>query len=74
MAKRAASSGLSVMRHDLDAATSTTVDVHEAQWRAGVNRQAQPEAVSHQLAATLIRPRTHRLSLRVTYCEHLTAF
>ena len=52
MAKRAASSVLSVMRHDLDAATSTMVDVHEAQWRAGVNRQAQPEAVSHQLAAS----------------------
>ena len=49
---KAASSGLSVMRHDLDAVTSTSVDVHEAQWRAGVNRQAQPEAVSHQLAAS----------------------
>ena len=43
--------GLSVMRADLDAATSTSADVHEAQWRAGVNRQAQPQAAAHQKAA-----------------------
>ena len=44
--------GVSVMRADLDAATSTSTDAHEAQWRAGVNRQAQPEALSHQQAAS----------------------
>ena len=44
--------GVSVMRADLDAATSTTADTREAQWRAGVNRQAQPAAVSHQQAAS----------------------
>ena len=40
-----AGSGISVMRSDLDASTSTEVDAHdhEAQWRAGVNRQARPE-------------------------------
>ena len=32
--------GVSVMRADLDAATSTSTDAHEAQWRAGVNRGA----------------------------------
>ena len=40
------------MRTDLDAATSMSADAHEAQWRAGVNRQAQPQAGSHQLAAS----------------------
>ena len=40
------------MRADLDAATSMSADAHEAQWRAGVNRQAQPQAGSHQLAAS----------------------
>ena len=45
-------SGVSVMRSDLDAATSTSADAHEAQWRAGVNRQAQPQAISHQHAAS----------------------
>ena len=40
--------GTSVMRAELDAATSSSVDVQEAQWRAGVNRQAQPEAAAHQ--------------------------
>ena len=44
--------GLSVMRADLDAATSTSADVQEAQWRAGVNRQAQPGAALHQHAAS----------------------
>ena len=39
-------SGVSVMRAELDATTTTEVDTHEAQWRAGVNRQAQPEAAS----------------------------
>jgi hypothetical protein len=44
----------SVMRAELDAATSSSVvsaasvDMQEAQWRAGVNRQAQPEAAAHQ--------------------------
>ena len=49
---KARPAGLSVMRADLDAATTTSVDAHEAQWRAGVNRQAQPQAGSHQLAAS----------------------
>jgi hypothetical protein len=40
--------GVSVMRAELDAATSSSVDMQEAQWRAGVNRQAQPEAAAHQ--------------------------
>ena len=44
-----ASSGVSVMRADLDATTSTSLDAHESQWRAGVNRKAQPDAISHQL-------------------------
>jgi len=44
--------GLSVMRADLDASTSTSADMHEAQWRAGVNRQAQPDALSHQHVAS----------------------
>ena len=44
--------GLSVMRADLDASTSTSADVHEAQWRAGVNRQAQSDALSHQHVAS----------------------
>ena len=39
-AKRAAAAGISVMRAELDAATSTSADVQEAQWRAGANRQA----------------------------------
>ena len=47
-----ANAGVSVTRVDLGAATSTSVDMHEAQWRAGVNRQAQPAAGSHQLAAS----------------------
>ena len=34
-------SGTSVMRADIGAATSSAVDVREAQWRADVNRQAQ---------------------------------
>ena len=45
-----AGSGVSVMRSDLDASTSTEVDAHEAQWRAGVNRQARPDAPSQRLA------------------------
>ena len=44
--------GVSVMRADLDAATSTSADVQEAQWRSGVNRQALPDAASHQQAAS----------------------
>ena len=40
--------GVSVMRAELDAATSSSADVQEAQWRAGVNRQAQPAAAEHQ--------------------------
>ena len=43
-----AGSGISVMRPDLDASTSTEVDAHEAQWRAGVNRQARPDAASQE--------------------------
>ena len=43
-----AGSGISVMRADLDASTSTEVDAHEAQWRAGVNRQARPDAPSQR--------------------------
>merc|ERR1712054_185000 len=50
----AARPGASIMSADLDdLATSTSIDVQEAQWRAGVNRQAQPEAQSHQVAAAL---------------------
>ena len=48
-----AGSGVSVMRSDLDASTSTEVDAHEAQWRAGVNRQARPDAASQRRAASL---------------------
>ena len=48
-----AGSGISVMRSDLDASTSTEVDAHEAQWRAGVNRQARPDAASQRRAASL---------------------
>ena len=48
-----AGSGVSVMRSDLDASTSTEVDAHEAQWRAGVNRQARPDAPSQRRAASL---------------------
>ena len=48
-----AGSGISVMRADLDASTSTEVDAHEAQWRAGVNRQARPDAASQRRAASL---------------------
>ena len=48
-----AGSGVSVMRADLDASTSTEVDAHEAQWRAGVNRQARPDAPSQRRAASL---------------------
>ena len=40
------------MRLDLDAATSSSTDVVEAQWRSGVNRQAQPDAAAHQCAAS----------------------
>lgn len=50
--KEAGNSGTSVMRADLAAATSTSFDVHEAQWRSGANRQARPDAVSHQHAAS----------------------
>ena len=50
--KQAAASGTSVVRADLAAATSTAVDVQEAQWRSGVNRQAQADAVAHQQAAS----------------------
>ena len=49
---KAGSAGVSVMRAELDAATSTSADAHEAQWRAGINRQLQPDAASHQLAAS----------------------
>ena len=48
-----AGSGVSVMRSDLDASTSTEVDAHEAQCRAGVNRQARPDAASQRRAASL---------------------
>ena len=48
-----AGSGISEMRADLDASTSTEVDAHEAQWRAGVNRQARPDAASQRRAASL---------------------
>ena len=48
-----AGSGISVMRADLDASTSTEVDAHEAQCRAGVNRQARPDAASQRRAASL---------------------
>ena len=48
-----AGSGISMMRSDLDASTSTEVDAHEAQWRAGVNRQARPDAASQRRAASL---------------------
>ena len=44
--------GVSVIRADLDAATSVGSDVHEAQWRSGVHRQAHPDAASHQRAAS----------------------
>ena len=47
-AAAAASPGVSAMRDDLDAATAMTADVHEAQWRSGVNRQAQPDALELQ--------------------------
>ena len=50
---KALGSGVSVMRAELDAATTTSVDAHEAQWRAGVNRQAQAYAGLHQHAASL---------------------
>ena len=43
---------MSVMRAELDASTSTAMDTGEAQWRAGANRQAQPDAASHQQAAS----------------------
>ena len=49
---KAGSDGISVMRAELDAATSTSADAHEARWRAGVNRQAQLAAASHQHAAS----------------------
>ena len=45
------SSTTSIMLAGVGAATSTTVDLHEAQWRAGVNRQARPDARAHQQAA-----------------------
>ena len=48
-----AGSGVSVMRSDPDASTSTEVDAHEAQWRAGVNRQARPDAPSQRRASSL---------------------
>ena len=44
--------GLSVMRVDLEQATSTEFDAHEAQSRAGLNRQAQNDAHDHQVAAS----------------------
>ena len=40
------------MRTELDASTSTVMDAGEARWRAGANRQAQPDAASHQQAAS----------------------
>lgn len=46
-----ATTGISVMRADLDAATSSTMDGHDAQRLAGVGRQAQPDAHDHQVAA-----------------------
>ena len=36
-----------------DVATATTMCTNEAQWRAGVNRQARPDAHEHQVAAAL---------------------
>ena len=47
----AVSRGMSIMRAELDATTSTSLDTHEAQWRAGVNRQAQPDAHAQRVAA-----------------------
>ena len=52
---KAGSSGVSVMRADLDAVTSTSADAQEAQWRAGANRQAQPGAAAHQASAGAAR-------------------
>ena len=54
--------GVSVMRADIGAATSTSVDVHEAQWRAGVNRQAREDAAAHQRAAAQALGRKRRAS------------
>ena len=51
-----AGSGVSVMRSDPDASTSTEVDAHEAQWRAGVNRQARPDAASQRRRHWLLQP------------------
>ena len=45
---KAGCSGVSVMRAELDASTSTAMDTGEAQWRAGANRQAQPDAASDE--------------------------
>ena len=43
----------SVMHTDLDdLATTTDVGAPEQQWRGGANRQAQPDAHEHQLAAS----------------------
>ena len=53
-----AGSGVSVMRSDLDASTSTEVDAHEAQWRAGVNPPSQRRAASLAAAAKRRRIRT----------------
>ena len=53
-----AGSGVSVMRSDPDASTSTEVDAHEAQWRAGVNPPSQRRAASLAAAAKRRRIRT----------------
>ena len=50
--KHAVPEGVSVMRADLEMATSTEIDTHEAQWRAGSNRMAQDDAHGHQVAAS----------------------
>ena len=54
-AARSQAGVVSVMRAEIDAATSSSVDVQEAQWRAGANRQAQPEAAVHSSSSR--RPR-----------------
>ena len=48
--------GTSIMRAELDMVTSTSMDRHEAQWRAGANRQVPPDVQSHQVAASRAAP------------------
>ena len=69
-----AGSGISVMRADLDASTSTEVDAHEAQWRAGVNRQARPDAASQRRAASLAAAaKRRRIRTSTTYLRNLSS-